>query len=72
VVSRDFVRNMRHRPFELVRFHSDFFTWEPGDVLSTGCPRAARIAAGDRVRSRIEGIGALDATVAQDARQPLY
>jgi 2-keto-4-pentenoate hydratase/2-oxohepta-3-ene-1,7-dioic acid hydratase in catechol pathway len=72
IVSRDFVRNMRHRPFELVRFHSDFFTWEPGDILSTGCPRAARIAAGDQVRSRIEGIGHLDATVRQGTRCPAW
>lgn len=72
VVSRDFVRNMKHLPFELVRFHSDFFTWEPGDILSTGCPRAARIAPGDRVRSRIEGIGALDAAVTQGVREPRW
>lgn len=70
IVSRDFVRNMRHRPYELVRFHSDYFTWEPGDILSTGCPRAARIAAGDRVRSRIDPIGSLDASVVQGARKP--
>lgn len=72
VVSRDYVRNMRHRPFELIRFHSDYFTWEPGDVLSTGCPRAARISAGDRVKSRIDGIGQLQATVRQGAREPIW
>lgn len=72
IVSRDFVRNMKHLPFELVRFHSDFFTWEPGDILSTGCPRAARIAPGDRVRSRIDGIGELEATVTQGVREPRW
>ena len=63
VWSRDFVRNMRHRPFELVRFHSDYMTLYPGDLISTGCPKGARIKPGDRVRARIEGVGRLEASV---------
>jgi 2-keto-4-pentenoate hydratase/2-oxohepta-3-ene-1,7-dioic acid hydratase in catechol pathway len=63
VCSRDFVRNMRTRPFELVRFHSDFMTLYPGDLISTGCPKGARIRRGDHVRARIEGIGTLEANV---------
>jgi 2-keto-4-pentenoate hydratase/2-oxohepta-3-ene-1,7-dioic acid hydratase in catechol pathway len=63
VSSRDFVRNMRTRPLELVRFHSDYMTLHPGDLISTGCPKGARIRAGDRVRARIEGIGTLEARV---------
>jgi 2-keto-4-pentenoate hydratase/2-oxohepta-3-ene-1,7-dioic acid hydratase in catechol pathway len=63
VCSRDFVRNMRHRPYELVRFHSDFFTLYPGDLISTGCPKGARIKRGDRVAARIEGVGLLRARV---------
>jgi 2-keto-4-pentenoate hydratase/2-oxohepta-3-ene-1,7-dioic acid hydratase in catechol pathway len=63
ICSRDFVRNMRHRPFELVRFHSDFFTLYPGDLISTGCPKGARIKRGDRVGARIEGVGQLRANV---------
>jgi 2-keto-4-pentenoate hydratase/2-oxohepta-3-ene-1,7-dioic acid hydratase in catechol pathway len=63
VSSRDFVRNMRTRPFELVRFHSDYMTLHPGDLISTGCPKGARIRPGDRVGARIEGIGALAARV---------
>jgi 2-keto-4-pentenoate hydratase/2-oxohepta-3-ene-1,7-dioic acid hydratase in catechol pathway len=63
VCSRDFVRNMRTRPFELVRFHSDFMTLYPGDLISTGCPRGARIQAGDRVAAHIEGVGRLEAPV---------
>ena len=63
ICSRDFVFNMHHRPYELVRFHSDFMTLYPGDVFSTGCPKGARIKAGDRVASRIEGVGVLRATV---------
>ncbi len=64
VCSRDFVRNMHHRPYELVRFHSDYMTLHPGDLISTGCPKGARIRAGDRMRARIEGVGTLEARVA--------
>lgn len=63
VCSRDFVSNMRHGPYEIVRFHSDFMTLYPGDLISTGCPKGARIKAGDRVRARIEGVGKLEASV---------
>jgi 2-keto-4-pentenoate hydratase/2-oxohepta-3-ene-1,7-dioic acid hydratase in catechol pathway len=65
VCSRDLVANMRHGPFELVRFHSNFMTLYPGDLISTGCPKGARIKAGDRVRARIDGVGTLSATVRQ-------
>jgi 2-keto-4-pentenoate hydratase/2-oxohepta-3-ene-1,7-dioic acid hydratase in catechol pathway len=68
VWSRDFVRNMRTRPFELVRFHSDCMTLHPGDLISTGCPKGARIHHGDRVRARIESIGTLEAGVTQGHR----
>jgi 2-keto-4-pentenoate hydratase/2-oxohepta-3-ene-1,7-dioic acid hydratase in catechol pathway len=63
ICSRDLVRNMRHLPFELVRFHSDYMTLYPGDLISTGCPKGARIKPGDRVRARIDGVGELDARV---------
>jgi 2-keto-4-pentenoate hydratase/2-oxohepta-3-ene-1,7-dioic acid hydratase in catechol pathway len=68
VCSRDFVANMRHSPFELVRFHSNFMTLYPGDLISTGCPKGARIKAGDQVRARIDGVGTLSATVRASAR----
>jgi 2-keto-4-pentenoate hydratase/2-oxohepta-3-ene-1,7-dioic acid hydratase in catechol pathway len=70
ICSRDFVYNMHTRPAELVRFHSDFFTLYPGDLISTGCPKGARIKAGDRVRARIEGVGTLGATITQGVRTP--
>ena len=70
VCSRDFVRNMKHRPLNLVSFHSDFFTLHPGDVISTGCPKGARIKPGDSVRARIEGVGTLTATVHAGERKP--
>ncbi len=63
IISRDFVHHMRHLPYELVRFHAQFMTLYPGDILSTGCPKGARIKAGDRVRARIEGVGTTEATV---------
>ena len=63
VCSSDQVRNMKTRPFDLVAFHSNFFTLHPGDLISTGCPKGARIKAGDVVRSRIEGVGELTANV---------
>jgi 2-keto-4-pentenoate hydratase/2-oxohepta-3-ene-1,7-dioic acid hydratase in catechol pathway len=68
ICSRDFVRNMHTRPYELVRFHSDYFTLHPGDLISTGCPKGARIKGGDRVGARIEGVGRLEARVTQGAR----
>jgi 2-keto-4-pentenoate hydratase/2-oxohepta-3-ene-1,7-dioic acid hydratase in catechol pathway len=68
ICSRDFVRHMRTRPYELVRFHSDHMTLNPGDLISTGCPKGARIKPGDRVRARIEGVGTLAATVTQGTR----
>jgi 2-keto-4-pentenoate hydratase/2-oxohepta-3-ene-1,7-dioic acid hydratase in catechol pathway len=70
ICSRDYVYNMHTRPAELVRFHSEFFTLYPGDLISTGCPKGARIRAGDRVRARIDGVGTLGATVRQGVRVP--
>ncbi|MFM2124916.1 MAG: hypothetical protein RL328_1367 [Acidobacteriota bacterium] len=64
VISRDFVHHMRHTPHELVRFHAEFMTLHPGDLISTGCPKGARIKPGDHIRARIEGVGTLEATIA--------
>jgi 2-keto-4-pentenoate hydratase/2-oxohepta-3-ene-1,7-dioic acid hydratase in catechol pathway len=38
-------------------------TLYPGDVISTGCPKGARIKRGDRMRARIDGVGTLEASV---------
>jgi 2-keto-4-pentenoate hydratase/2-oxohepta-3-ene-1,7-dioic acid hydratase in catechol pathway len=72
VWSRDFVRNMKMRPLELVAYHSNYMTLHPGDLISTGCPKGARIKAGDRVAARIEGVGYLEANVQQPEKAPLY
>jgi 2-keto-4-pentenoate hydratase/2-oxohepta-3-ene-1,7-dioic acid hydratase in catechol pathway len=67
--SRDFVRNMRHLPGKLAAFHTDVMTFEPGAILSTGCPKGARIQPGDRVEARIEGVGSLRANVGRHERK---
>ncbi len=63
IFSQDFVRNMRHLPAKLASFHTDVMTFEPGDILSTGCPKGARIQPGDTVEASIEGVGRLTANV---------
>jgi 2-keto-4-pentenoate hydratase/2-oxohepta-3-ene-1,7-dioic acid hydratase in catechol pathway len=63
ICSRDFVSHMRHSPYELVRFHSQFMTLYPGDLISTGCPKGARIKAGDKVGCRIDRVGHVEARV---------
>jgi 2-keto-4-pentenoate hydratase/2-oxohepta-3-ene-1,7-dioic acid hydratase in catechol pathway len=75
VCSRDFVSNMKTRPLDLVAFHSNFFTLYPGDIISTGCPKGARIKAGDSVRAEIVGpdsfvLGELSANVRAGQRRP--
>jgi 2-keto-4-pentenoate hydratase/2-oxohepta-3-ene-1,7-dioic acid hydratase in catechol pathway len=70
VFSRDFVRNMRHLPDKLAAFHTGVMTFEPGAILSTGCPKGARIQPGDRVEARIEGVGRLQANVGRHEKQP--
>jgi 2-keto-4-pentenoate hydratase/2-oxohepta-3-ene-1,7-dioic acid hydratase in catechol pathway len=75
ICSRDFVRNMKTGPLDLVAFHSNFFTLHAGDVISTGCPKGARIKPGDTVRSRViglgqPGVGELTATVTAGERRP--
>lgn len=72
ICSRDFVRNMKMGPLDLVSYHSDYMTLQPGDLISTGCPKGARIKAGDRVAARIDGVGRLEASVKQSVKLPVY
>jgi 2-keto-4-pentenoate hydratase/2-oxohepta-3-ene-1,7-dioic acid hydratase in catechol pathway len=62
-VAENRMTNMLFSPRELVSFHSRVMTLEPGDLLSTGTPGAGVIAAGDRVRAEVEGIGSVEADV---------
>ncbi|WP_418285557.1 fumarylacetoacetate hydrolase family protein [Halorubrum sp. DTA46] len=57
------IRNMLFPPAEIVSFHSDVMTLEPGDLFSTGTPGAAPIEPGDEVRAVVESIGSVDAPV---------
>jgi 2-keto-4-pentenoate hydratase/2-oxohepta-3-ene-1,7-dioic acid hydratase in catechol pathway len=59
VAAQNVVSNMTFPPFELVAFHSQVMTLEPGDIISTGTPGAVHIRHGDVVKCHIEGIGTL-------------
>lgn len=60
------VAHMTFDPFELVAFHAQGMTLEPGDIISTGTPGAWPIQPGDVVRCEITGIPYLENPV-QDA-----
>lgn len=55
VKAHNVVANMTHRPARLVSLHSSIQGWYPGDVLSTGTPRAFPIEDGDVAECRITG-----------------
>lgn len=57
------IRNMLFSPAEIVSFHSDVMTLEPGDLFSTGTPGAAPIESGDHVRAVVESVGTAEAAV---------
>ena len=49
------VSNMTHSPSRLVSLISHMQGWLPGDILSTGTPRAVHIQDGDTIECRILG-----------------
>lgn len=51
------VSNMTHKPARLVSLISHMQGWLPGDILSTGTPRAVHIQEGDTIECRITGPG---------------
>lgn len=55
VYAKNVVANMTHRPARLVSLHSSIQGWLPGDILSTGTPRAFHIQDGDVAECRIFG-----------------
>ena len=57
------VANMTFRPDFLVSFHSQVMKMYPGDIISTGTPRAVHIRHGDRVACRIDGFAPLECPV---------
>ncbi|WP_231188012.1 fumarylacetoacetate hydrolase family protein [Haladaptatus sp. DYF46] len=63
VAAENEIRNMMTSPRELVSFHSNVMTLEPGDVISTGTPGAKHIVSGDSVRAEVERVGTVEADV---------
>jgi 2-keto-4-pentenoate hydratase/2-oxohepta-3-ene-1,7-dioic acid hydratase in catechol pathway len=63
VEAENSVANMLFPPAEIVAFHSDVMTLQPGDLFSTGTPGAAKIEPGDSVRASVESIGSVEAPV---------
>lgn len=55
-VRENSVDAMAYGPRELVSFHSEVMPFDPGDIISTGTPGAAKITAGDVVSCEIEGL----------------
>jgi 2-keto-4-pentenoate hydratase/2-oxohepta-3-ene-1,7-dioic acid hydratase in catechol pathway len=49
------VANMTHRPARLVSLHSQIQGWYPGDIISTGTPRAYALQDGDTAECLITG-----------------
>lgn len=58
------VSDMLMSPYELVRWHSSIFSWEPGDLMLTGTPGAAPLASGDVLRGEVSGLGTIECPVA--------
>jgi 2-keto-4-pentenoate hydratase/2-oxohepta-3-ene-1,7-dioic acid hydratase in catechol pathway len=63
VAAADSVSNMMMPPRELVAFHSEVMTLEPGDVISTGTPGAEPISPGDDVVASVDRLGTAKASV---------
>ncbi len=63
VAAENTVSNMLFPPRELVAFHSDVMTLQPGDLFSTGTPGATPIEPGDEVRADVDSVGAVEASV---------
>ncbi|MHA2253244.1 MAG: fumarylacetoacetate hydrolase family protein [Candidatus Kariarchaeaceae archaeon] len=53
------VSNMTFPPDFLVSFHSKIMLLRPGDIISTGTPRAAHLSDGDKLECRIDGLKSL-------------
>jgi 2-keto-4-pentenoate hydratase/2-oxohepta-3-ene-1,7-dioic acid hydratase in catechol pathway len=59
VHAENVVANMTFPPDFLVSFHSKVMKMYPGDIISTGTPRAVHIRHGDKVACRIDGFAPL-------------
>lgn len=63
VCAENSVGNMLHSPRELVAFHADRMTLEPGDVIATGTPGAHVVSPGNTITAEITSFGDLSADV---------
>ena len=63
VHAENVVANMTFPPDFLVSFHSQVMKMYPGDIISTGTPRAVHISHGDQVTCRIDGFAPLECPV---------
>ena len=63
VHAENVVANMTFPPDFLVSFHSKVMKMYPGDIISTGTPRAVHISHGDQVACRIDGFAPLECPV---------
>lgn len=59
IYAENVVSNMTFRPDYLVSFHSKVMTILPGDIISTGTPRAVPLKHGDIVECKITGFESL-------------
>ncbi len=55
VYEQNVVSNMMFTPDYLVSFHSKVMTMMPGDIISTGTPRAVKLSHQDTIECRITG-----------------
>lgn len=69
VRGENIVSNMIFPPDQLISVFSSVYTLLPGDVISTGTPRAGVIAHGDVVEAKIEGFSSLKNLVIDLKRQ---
>ncbi|MGV9172225.1 MAG: fumarylacetoacetate hydrolase family protein, partial [Promethearchaeia archaeon] len=53
--AKNIVSNMTFPPNFLISFHSKAMTLLPGDIISTGTPRAVQIQHGDIIECQIDG-----------------
>lgn len=60
VHARNTISNMTFPPDQLVSFHSSIMTLLPGDIISTGTPRAVPLSQGDVIRCEINGFEPLE------------
>lgn len=60
VHAENVVSNMTFAPDWMISYYSKAFTWKPGEILSTGTPRATVIEDGDTVGCEIDGFRSLE------------